>query len=143
MTKTAQHRGWSSRRLRAANGALALLVVVGQVVAVASARAQTFEVLHSFTDRPDGSEPFSRLIRDKAGRLYGTTYLGGTAGAGTVFGVDETGTETVLYSFTGGADGGFPLAGLVQDTAGNLYGTTRSPMKQFVQEKCPDIALLF
>jgi uncharacterized repeat protein (TIGR03803 family) len=126
MTKTAQHRGWSSRRLRAANGALALLVVVGQVVAVASARAQTFEMLHSFTDRPDGSEPFSSLLRDKAGRLYGTTYLGGTAGAGTVFVVDETGTETVLHSFTGGADGGFPLAGLVQDTAGNLYGTTRS-----------------
>ena len=77
MTKTAQHRGWSSRtRLRAANVALALLVVVGQVVAVASGRAQTFEVLHSFTDRPDGSEPFSSLLRDKAGRLYGTTYLG-------------------------------------------------------------------
>jgi hypothetical protein len=95
MTKTAQHRGWSSRtRLRAANGALALLLVVGQVVAVASARAQTFEVRHSFTDRPDGSEPFSRLLLDKAGTLYGTKYLGGAAGAGTMFGVDEMGEET-------------------------------------------------
>ncbi len=128
MTKPAHHRRWNSRiRLHAANGALALVVVLGQVVvAVQSAQAQTFEVLHSFTDRPDGSEPFSPLVRDKAGSLYGTTYLGGTTGFGTVFKVDKAGTTTVLYSFTGGADGGFPLAGLVRDEAGNLYGTTRS-----------------
>jgi len=96
------------------------------VVAVQTAQAQTFKLLHSFTDRPDGSEPFAGLIRDKAGNLYGTTYVGGTDGAGTVFKVDTAGAETVLYSFTGGADGGFPLGGLLRDAKGVLYGTTRS-----------------
>jgi uncharacterized repeat protein (TIGR03803 family) len=43
---------------------------------------------------------------------------------GTVFTVEKAGRQTVLHSFTGGADGGTPEAGLVQDAAGNLYGTT-------------------
>jgi uncharacterized repeat protein (TIGR03803 family) len=43
-----------------------------------------------------------------------------------VFKLDKTGKETVLYSFTGGADGSFPVAGLVRDAAGNLYGTAYS-----------------
>ena len=41
-----------------------------------------------------------------------------------MFKLSPTGTETVLYSFCGGPDGGYPLAGLVQDAASNLYGTT-------------------
>ena len=65
------------------------------------------------------------MIRDSRGNLYGTTNLGGTDGAGTVFKVNASGQETVLYNFTGGTDGGFPLeASLVRDSAGNLYGTT-------------------
>jgi uncharacterized repeat protein (TIGR03803 family) len=49
---------------------------------------------------------------------------GGSSGYGTVFKVDNTGNETVLYSFTGGTDGAFPYARLVRDSKGNLYGTT-------------------
>jgi uncharacterized repeat protein (TIGR03803 family) len=48
------------------------------------------------------------VIRDSAGNLYGTTYTGGASGAGVVFRVDKSGHETVLHSFTGGADGAIP-----------------------------------
>jgi uncharacterized repeat protein (TIGR03803 family) len=83
-------------------------------------------VLHTFTGPPDGAEPTAGLIRDEAGNLYGTTIGGGSAGlaAGTVFKVDRAAKETVLYSFTGGADGNSPYAGVIQDEAGNLYGAT-------------------
>jgi uncharacterized repeat protein (TIGR03803 family) len=83
-------------------------------------------VLHSFTGAPlDGKYPNAGLVRDAVGNLYGTTYLGGTSDKGTVFKVDTTGTETVLHSFAGGpTDGARPLAALVWDPAGNLYGTT-------------------
>jgi uncharacterized repeat protein (TIGR03803 family) len=57
------------------------------------------------------------------GNLYGTTSEGGGSGAGTVFKLDATGKESVLYSFTGGADGGSPRADLMMDKSGNLYGT--------------------
>jgi uncharacterized repeat protein (TIGR03803 family) len=82
------------------------------------------QVLHSFTGGADGANPVSGLLRDPAGNLYGTTVNGGASNAGTVFKLDPSGAETVLYSFTGGTDGGNPAAGLVQDAAGNLYGTT-------------------
>jgi len=81
-------------------------------------------VLYSFMGGADGEHPIAGLIRDSAGNLYGTTYWGGASNCGTVFKVDTTGKETVLYSFTGGTDGQGPYAGLVQNTAGNLYGTT-------------------
>ena len=88
-------------------------------------------VLHSFTgvDGVDGSNPVGGLIRDPAGNLYGTTATGGVAGIGglgygTVYKLDPAGKETILHSFTDGADGAFPAAGLVRDAAGNLYGTT-------------------
>jgi uncharacterized repeat protein (TIGR03803 family) len=55
--------------------------------------------------------------------MYGTTFEGGASTQGTVFKLDATGKETVLYSFAG-ADGANPTAGLVQDGAGNFYGTT-------------------
>ena len=45
-------------------------------------------------------------------------------GEGVVYKVDTTGQETVLYTFTGGADGADPYAGVIRDSAGNLYGTT-------------------
>jgi uncharacterized repeat protein (TIGR03803 family) len=62
---------------------------------------------------------------DSAGNLYGTTPTGGAANHGTVFKLDPTGHETVLYSFTGiNGDGLFPLGSLIMDSAGNLYGTT-------------------
>ena len=81
-------------------------------------------VLHRFAGGADGAFPIADLVRDAAGNLYGTTYSGGGSNAGTVFTLDVTGRETVLHSFSGGADGANPTAGLVQDAAGNLYGTT-------------------
>jgi len=86
-------------------------------------RAGNETVLYSFTGGTDGSLPAGGVVRDPAGDLYGTTTRGGTFDAGVVFKVDPTGTFNVLYSFTGGADGGAPSAGLVLDPAGNLYGT--------------------
>jgi uncharacterized repeat protein (TIGR03803 family) len=81
-------------------------------------------VLYSFTGGADGGYPEAGVILDPGGNLYGTTFVGGVEGAGVVFELDAAGQETVLYSFTGGADGGYPLAGLISDAAGNFYGTT-------------------
>jgi uncharacterized repeat protein (TIGR03803 family) len=81
-------------------------------------------VLHSFTGGSDGASPFSPVVRDAKGNLYGTTSVGGSAGMGTVFKVSAAGQETVLYTFTGGTDGGYPLAGLALDGKSNVYGTT-------------------
>jgi len=81
-------------------------------------------VLHSFTAGNDGGNPEAGLIMDAAGNLYGTTFGGGSGGQGIVFKIDTSNHESVLYSFTGGSDGGGPVAGLLMDAAGNLYGTT-------------------
>ncbi|MGD0363920.1 MAG: choice-of-anchor tandem repeat GloVer-containing protein [Bryobacteraceae bacterium] len=81
-------------------------------------------VLHDFGGGLDGANPEGALILDKAGNLYGTTTAGGSSNAGTVFKISAAGHETVLYSFTGAADGAVPEAGLARDGAGNLYGTT-------------------
>lgn len=84
-------------------------------------------VLHAFTGTPDGKVPNSRLVMDKSGNLYGTTTWGGTGkqgGYGTVYKITPDGTETVLHSFMGGKDSGDPAGDLLQDSAGNLYGTT-------------------
>jgi uncharacterized repeat protein (TIGR03803 family) len=122
-----------SRRAASAAQALAIMLLTAGV-ATRSAQAQTFTVMHTFTGAPDGANPVAGLVQDATGNLYGTTQQGGITGGvcansglngcGTVFKLDPTGTETVLYRFTGGADGQFPNAGLVRDAAGNLYGTT-------------------
>jgi len=101
-----------------------VLVLGLTVVAIPWAQAQTFTVLYYFTGSPDGEYPRAGLDLDSAGNLYGTTYYGGSSSAGTVFKVDTSGTERVLYSFAGRPRGRFPLAGVVRDHAGNLYGTT-------------------
>src|ERR1022692_672141 len=95
---------------------------VGVVYKLNAASQET--VLHTFTGGADGSFPNAGVIRDSSGNLYGTTSSGGTANAGVVYTLDAAGRETVLYSFTGGADGSFPYAGVIRDSAGNLYGTT-------------------
>jgi uncharacterized repeat protein (TIGR03803 family) len=84
----------------------------------------TQTVLYNFTGGTDGANPEASLVRDAAGNLYGTTIAGGASGAGTVFKVTGKGKETVLYSFTGEADGAKPEAALATDAAGNLFGTT-------------------
>ena len=95
----------------------------------------TETVLYSFKGGSDGSGPFASLIIDKKGALYGTTYGGGNgasvgAGWGTVFKLTPPGkgqntwTETVLYRFNGGSDGINPVANLLMDNQGALYGTT-------------------
>jgi uncharacterized repeat protein (TIGR03803 family) len=81
-------------------------------------------VLHSFTGQADGDYPFTGVIRDPAGNLYGTTSDGGSYNGGQVYKVSANGQKTALYSFTGGADGGYPDAGVIRDPAGNVYGTT-------------------
>jgi uncharacterized repeat protein (TIGR03803 family) len=111
-------------RLRAASSALALAIALVPAVAATQPQSHGFKVLYSFTNGADGTHPWAGLVLDAAGNLYGTTQQGGASGYGTVFTLDKTGTETVLYSFTGGTDGANPIAGLVRDTAGNLYGTT-------------------
>jgi uncharacterized repeat protein (TIGR03803 family) len=81
-------------------------------------------VLHSFAGgSSDGADPKAGVILDPTGNLYGTTFKGGSRGKGTVFKLDTTGAETVLYNFTGGADGGNPFGGLTRDQNGTLYGT--------------------
>src|ERR1700722_944224 len=82
-------------------------------------------ILYSFRAYPDAAHPEAVLIRDAAGDLFGTTtYYGGAYLWGAVFKVTKTSKETVLYSFTGGTDGGYPTGGVTRDAAGNLYGTT-------------------
>jgi len=90
--------------------------------------AQSYKVIYTFQGGNDGEEPYAAMISDSAGNLYGTTEFGGNQRFGTVFkltaGAGGTWTESVLYSFSDGSDGGQPEAGLVMDGAGNLYGTT-------------------
>ena len=133
MTNATEHQSWIFRfHRRTARVALTLvaMLVLG-IVTTQSAKAQSYEVLYSFIGGADGAYPEAGLTLDAAGNLYGTTDGGGAANSGTVFKLDTTGTETVLYAFTGGADGKSPLAPLVLDPSGNLYGTTYDGGKPF------------
>lgn len=84
-------------------------------------------ILHAFKGGHDGAYPTGGVIMDKAGNLYGTTQgveAKNCRDCGTVFKLAPDGTETVLWAFTGGSDGATPYAGVLMDSAGNLYGTT-------------------
>jgi uncharacterized repeat protein (TIGR03803 family) len=96
----------------------------GTVFRVTPAGAVT--VLHSFNGHPsDGGLPFAGLVQGSDGNFYGTTALGGAHFKGTVFKIDATGSSTTLHSFSGSpSDGANPVAGLVQGSDGNFYGTT-------------------
>jgi uncharacterized repeat protein (TIGR03803 family) len=85
-----------------------------------------FAVLYQFPGGAAGAGPFGGLTQGPGGVLYGTTLFGGTSGQGTVFQfAPATQTATILHAFDV-ADGSTPYAGVVQDAAGNLYGTTSS-----------------
>src|SRR6478736_2747426 len=113
----------------------ALAVTAAFVLSVASAAAVTTDVTLSF-EEAEGEYADTDLETDSAGNIYGTTVLGGEFGGGTVFQLSPTRTgwnHTVLYSFTGGADGGEPYKGVTIDPGGysatdvsvgnSLYGT--------------------
>lgn len=96
----------------------------GTVYRITPAGVET--ILHSFSG-PDGQEPAAGLMQTSDGNFYGTTEGGGAHKVGTIFKLTPEGVETVLYSFTGStADGGYPLAALLQGADGNFYGTTTS-----------------
>jgi uncharacterized repeat protein (TIGR03803 family) len=110
----------------------ALVLAVTLTLAV-SAWASSETVLYSFcaqTSCVDGNQPYGTPVADSSGdHLYGTTYYGGANNYGEVYELTKSNgswTESVIYSFTGSnnGDGANPFAGLVFDTAGNLYGTT-------------------
>jgi uncharacterized repeat protein (TIGR03803 family) len=91
----------------------------------------TLTTLYAFQGQSDGTNPNSNLAIDKAGNLYGTTVRGGDKGTGEGYGVvfelmagSGGWTESVLYTFTGGADGGSPYSSVLFDKSGNLYGAT-------------------
>jgi uncharacterized repeat protein (TIGR03803 family) len=96
--------------------------LLGSGVVFKITTAGNLTVLHSFSDNPDGAEPDAGLIQGTDGNYYGTTRSGGTSGAGVVFKITPAGTLTVLHSMESTADGGNPVAGLVQASDGNFYG---------------------
>jgi uncharacterized repeat protein (TIGR03803 family) len=114
---------------RTATAALALLLL-----SVARAAA-TEKVLYAFTGGSDGGGPSGALAFDASGNIFGTTHFGGIVtcggfvggGCGVVFELSPNGngtwTETPIYAFADGADGGFPNSGVLLDGAGNVYGT--------------------
>jgi uncharacterized repeat protein (TIGR03803 family) len=136
MSNSTQDVSWISVIVRRLAPTFTVAIILAlAVLASASAQAQDFEfsrILHSFTGPPDGQGlNVSKLTLDAEGNLYGTTAEGGNVisgypfGAGTVYKVDSSGNETVLYRFAGaGGDGASPQAGVVLDADGNLYGST-------------------
>lgn len=87
-----------------------------------------YSVLYDFPASDDGSTPYAGLIFDQAGNLYGTTEYGGPMNWGTVYKLTPSGgawQETILHDFNGN-DGAVPLAGVLFDQAGNLFGATAS-----------------
>jgi len=114
---------------------LQIVILTGALLATllpcSAATLPTLTTLHSFLGDGDGSNPETVLTYNATtGVLYGTTFAGGTSGWGTVFQLtpptppSTTWTQQVIYSFTGGADGANPVAGMVLTSGGVLYGTT-------------------
>jgi uncharacterized repeat protein (TIGR03803 family) len=102
---------------------------VFEIAKVDGTYASTPTTLVSFNGT-NGANPFAGLIADAAGNLFGTTQSGGTNGDGTVFEIANVdgsyaSTPTMLVSFNG-TNGSTPFGGLIEDAAGNLFGTTQS-----------------
>ncbi len=113
---------------------LATLITLAAATAIAAtltaipATAQTETVLHSFKGT-DGISPALTLVFDSAGNLYGVAAQGGSSNHGSVFeltpGSKGGWTEKTLLSFNGGSGGSTPVGGVIVDSSGNLYGTTK------------------
>jgi uncharacterized repeat protein (TIGR03803 family) len=112
---------------------LLLALTIPAQLAAQTAAALKYTVLYAFTGAADGAIPFSAVVQDDQGNLYGTTQWAGNlsdcvsslgTGCGVVFKLSPNGTQTVLHAFTGGADGAQPKGTLLLDPNGNLYGTT-------------------
>jgi len=87
----------------------------------------TENAIYLFTGSSDGGNPYSSVVFDKAGNLYGTAFAGGAYSYGTVFQLTPSGSgwgENTLCAFQDSTDGGSPFGGLVFDNAGNLYGAS-------------------
>jgi uncharacterized repeat protein (TIGR03803 family) len=101
-------------------------VLAALLILVNAAWAAGTTQIYSFAGGNDGEYTDTELVMDSAGNLYGTSVQGGTHSSGTVFQLSPSGsgwTHTVLYNFTGGADGGEPYKGVTLDAQGNLVGT--------------------
>jgi uncharacterized repeat protein (TIGR03803 family) len=97
-------------------------------------------VIYEFKGTPDGQGPFGGLVENIDGNLYGTTAGGGSGGCaggcGTIYRVDRSGHETVVYSFDG-SNGANPGATLIHDSEGNLYGTATDGGLNDSNQLCP------
>lgn len=93
-------------------------------------------ILYSFLGGSDGAHPYTGVVLDAAGNLYGTTFDGGVCG--NIFKLTPEGVVTVLYSFTCGTDGANPVADLILDAEGNLYSTTPGNGFGSVYKLAPD-----
>jgi uncharacterized repeat protein (TIGR03803 family) len=104
-----------------------LLLALAIILPCRAAKTPILATLYNFTDLADGSFPEAGLVLGNGGSLFGTTSSGGS-GWGSVFELTPTKggtwTETTLYNFTGGADGGNPISDLVIGKNNVLYGTT-------------------
>src|SRR5689334_18218238 len=113
------------RKRQQMNSLKIAILLFAIALSLATASASTTDVIFSF-EEDNGEYADTDLETDSAGNIYGTTVLGGEHGSGTVFQLSPTPSgwvQTLLYSFTGGADGGEPYKGVSIDRQGNLYGT--------------------
>ncbi len=91
-------------------------------------------ILHTFHGT-EGAVP-NELMWGADGNLWGTTAGGGTHDQGTIFKITTGGTYTDVYDFEGYLNGGVPYAGLIQDSAGNFYGTVGGGIEGCIQSGC-------
>jgi uncharacterized repeat protein (TIGR03803 family) len=85
-------------------------------------QAGVFTTISNIND-PNANGPFTNVIVDVSGNLFGTTFSGGQFGSGSIFKLDNAGTFSTLFSFNS-QSGLFPTGGLITDASGNLFGTT-------------------
>lgn len=130
---------------RTRTAALAMAIVFAlAIIATPTAQAQTFTVIHNFTNGGDGGQPVAGLTIDAAGNLYGTTYIGGAYNSGIAFELRHSGSGwvlTPLHTFGGVArnDGACPWGRILLAQDGTLYGTTAGggqPTGCFVGNNC-------